>query len=222
MAEYVQYEEPEGPRMYKFGKYSFSSIEIFHLSFAFIMITLTLMAFSWERMVQELGIIEFIIVNFFTIGLGFVLHELGHKFVAQYFGKVSEFRADFFMLFVMFFIAWFSPFILLAPGAVMILGNITRRQNGIISVAGPSVNLVLAAIFAVIAVIFNPNFNSLLGFTIWLGIWVNSFLGIFNMLPFWVLDGKKVLVWNKGVYFLVMSGLFFFLIGSIFGWFVNI
>lgn len=220
MADYVEYTGPEGPKMYRFGKYSFSAIEIRHLSFAFIMITLTLMAFTWENMVQELGILGFVIVNFFTIGLGFILHELGHKFVAQHFGKTSEFRADFFMLFVMFFLAWFSPIILLAPGAVMILGNVTKAQNGKISVAGPSVNLILASIFAVIALFFNPQFSTLLGFTIWLGIWVNAFLGIFNMLPFWILDGKKVLVWNKAVYFAVMAGLIFFLIGSLGRWFV--
>lgn len=218
MAEYVSYESPVGPRMFKFGKFSFSSIEIRHLSIALVMITLALMALRRDAFFV-IGPVNFILMYFFTVGLGFLLHELGHKLVAQHYGFISEFRADFLMMTVAIFMA-FSGFLFLAPGAVMILGRPTLKQNGIISVAGPLVNLALASIFAVIAVLFSPDPNSLLGHIIFLGIWINAFLGLFNMLPFWVLDGKKVLAWSRQMYFSVLLGLIFFLVGSFSGWFI--
>lgn len=218
MAEYVNYESPVGPKMFKVGKFSFSSIEIKHLSIALVMITVALMALRRDAFFV-IGPVNFILMYFFTVGLGFLLHEIGHKLVAQHYGFISEFRADFLMMTVAIFMA-FTGFLFLAPGAVMILGRPTKKQNGIISVAGPLVNLALAFIFTLIAIVFGPSSGSLLGHIIFLGIWINSFLGIFNMLPFWVLDGKKVLAWNKPVYFSVLAGLLFFLIGSFNGWFI--
>ena len=200
MVEYVNYKGPRGPKIYRISKYSFSSIELEHLSIALVLITLALMALNRSQ-VSKIGIVNFVLIYFFTIGLGFLLHELGHKFVAQYYGFISEFRADFMMMIVAIFIAYFG-FLFLAPGAVIILGRPTRRQNGIISVAGPLVNLVLALIFIFIKFVFLPA-NAMILYIVNLGIWINGFLGIFNMLPFWVLDGKKVLLWNKTVYFIV-------------------
>ena len=37
-------------------------------------------------------------------------------------------------------------FTLVAPGAVMIRGRVTRAQNGIISLAGPGTNFLIAAV----------------------------------------------------------------------------
>lgn len=219
MVDYVEYEEPRGPKLFRVGKYSFSTIEIKHLSIALIMITATLMAFNRGNL-NEFNIVTFLVLNILTIGLGFLLHELGHKFVAQNYGFLSEFRADFMMLFFAFLLALFSPVVFLAPGAVMIHGRLSRKQNGIISVAGPLVNLALALVFLAIALIVQPNSDTILGYLVWLGIWVNAFLGVFNMLPFWILDGKKVLAWNKLVYFGVLGALVLLLVGSALGWFL--
>lgn len=216
MVEYIHYSEPEGPKLYKIGKYSFSTIEIKHLAIALLMITLTMMALQ-DHLLRQIGIVSFTILFFITVGLGFLLHELGHKLVAQYYGFVSEFRGDFFMMFVALILA-FSGFTFLAPGAVVILGRVSVRQNGIISVAGPVVNLILALIFILIGLLFNP--TGFLEVVVYLGIWINAFLGLFNMLPFWILDGKKVLAWNKTVYFSVFGALVLILFGHFTGVFV--
>lgn len=220
MVEFVNLENDKPTRrikMFKIGKYSFSSIEIKHLSFAMIMIILTLFAFQEKSKIFSgeiftMNFLYFFIAYFLTIGFGFILHELGHKLVAQHYGFISEFRADFKMLILMFVVALFSPFIFLAPGAVMILGRPTIKQNGIISVAGPLVNLALAILFIIIGKIFV--FSQFGSFIITLGIFVNAFLGVFNMLPFWVLDGKKVLAWNKPIYFIVMGSLLLILFAA--------
>lgn len=228
MAEYINYEETKihkKVKIFHIKDYSFSSIEIKHLTFAMLMIILTIFAFQQKTLIFSKEILSIntlisFLVYFFTIGLGFILHELGHKLVAQHYGFISEFRADFQMLILMFGLALISPFIFLAPGAVMILGRVTKKQNGIISVAGPLVNLALAIIFIILGQIFTS--TGILGTIIYLGIWVNAFLGIFNMLPIkWLnLDGFKVLAWNKSIYAIVMISLILILLGHINGIFI--
>lgn len=203
MADFIHFENAKGPKMFHIGKYSFSSTEIKHLSVALIMITLTLMVHN-SGGVAIFGILPFFIIYLSTIGLGFLLHEMGHKLVAQHYHHISEFRADFTMLLFALFLALFSPIIFIAPGAVMIYGNLSRKQNGIVSVAGPLVNLTLAIIFAILGLTISPTAGTLIWYIIWVGLWVNSFLGVFNMLPIWILDGKKVLVWSKKAYFSVL------------------
>ncbi len=225
MAEYVNYEEPKGHRLYKFGKYSFSTIELRHLSIAFVLTSLTLYFIQVESLLTNMSgffaSLERLLISYdflmfiLAFGFAFILHEFGHKFTAQNYGFISEFRADINMMLIILVIALFSPFILIAPGAVMILGRVSRRQNGIISVAGPMVNVVLGLLSILAVMALNP--TGLLLTFLSASIWINSFLGIFNMLPFWVLDGKKVLAWSAPVYFSVMGILVAMLIGNLMG-----
>ena len=75
-----------------------------------------------------------------------LLHEMAHKFLARYYGCWAEFRADPSGLKTGILIAAIIGFVFMAPGAVMVAGNITREQNGKIALAGPISNLVLYAI----------------------------------------------------------------------------
>ncbi len=215
MADFVEFKElRKKVKLFNIGRYKFSDIEIRHLSIAMVAIILTIFVhqYSLTTLLSSLTSPDLYImlgIYSLTIGTGFIFHELGHKFVAQHYNFISEFRADFQMLAIMFGIALFLPFIFLAPGAVMILGRPSIRQNGIISVAGPLVNLALAAIFTIIGLIFGT--TGILGTIVMTGIFVNSFLGIFNMLPVWVLDGKKVLAWSAPIWTTVMIALVFFL-----------
>src|SRR3989344_9007542 len=89
----------------------------------------------------------------------------------------------------------FLGFIFAAPGAVMISGPVGTRRNGKISVAGPIVNYVLAILFLLLY-LYVPYFRgiSLYGFII------NTWIGLFNMIPVWQFDGAKILRWNKIIY----------------------
>ena len=89
----------------------------------------------------------------------------------------------------------FLGFIFAAPGAVMIHGNITRKENGIISAAGPLANFAIALVF--LGLFFqNPSLKGIWG----TGIYINLFLGLFNMLPFGNFDGKKILNWHRYIW----------------------
>ncbi|MBI2147171.1 metalloprotease [Candidatus Woesearchaeota archaeon] len=140
--------------------------------------------------------IETLLLNFvlsaFTVGIGFLLHELCHKVVAQYYGCIAEFRA-FNQMLVLAIALSFLGFIFAAPGAVMIQGNVGLRRNGHISAAGPGMNYLLAAFFLGCSFVYSSIFFSY-GYTI------NTWLGLFNMIPFGFFDGKKIWAWNKPVW----------------------
>ncbi|MFH1257808.1 MAG: hypothetical protein ABIG96_06735 [Candidatus Micrarchaeota archaeon] len=151
-----------------------------------------------------------------TLGLGFILHELGHKFVAQSYGAYAIYRAWWIGLLIAIGLAIVTEgkFIFAAPGAVVIYGrHLTQEQNGRISIAGSSVNFVLALVFLSIA--YAGNGYEMLGRT---GAYINAFLGAFNMIPIYPLDGQKVQMWSEsawlaivvlcwGLLFLMMFGI---------------
>ena len=65
-----------------------------------------------------------------AVGPAFVLHEIGHKVVAKKNGCWAEFRADPKGLQFGMVLAFFLGILFMAPGAVMVAGLVTRRQNG--------------------------------------------------------------------------------------------
>lgn len=142
-----------------------------------------------------------------TVGSGFILHEMAHKLVAIYYGAYARFRMWPAGILLMFGSALFLGLIFAAPGAVYIYShNITRRQNGVISVAGPITNLALFAIFMLLGVFAPVHFSSMLVFNsnIWVfGAYLNALLAFFNMIPIPPLDGSKVIGWNFFVWLLV-------------------
>jgi Zn-dependent protease len=127
-----------------------------------------------------------------TAGIGFILHELAHKYFAQKYGAQAEFHS-FDQLLIIGLLLSFFGFLLLAPGAVVIKGIISKRQYGMTSLAGPSMNYLLAIVF--FALFFTTKVN-LFAY----GAFINTWLGLFNLLPFFGLDGEKVLNWNKQIY----------------------
>jgi Zn-dependent protease len=131
-------------------------------------------------------------------GLAFVLHELAHRVVARNYGAEAHFVANNGMLLVSIALA-FVGFFIAAPGAVWHRGYLTKRQGGLIALAGPATNLVLAVIFFA-ARFFIPDSAPLLYTICSLGFSFNAFLGLFNMIPAGPFDGAKVLEWSPLVF----------------------
>ena len=136
-----------------------------------------------------------------AVGLGFILHELAHKFVAVRYGFYAEFRMWFEGLIFAIITAIKIKLAFVAPGAVYIHGDhISSEQNGKISIAGPLVNIVLALIFFGLTPYISYNTTDVWDFVlnnlIYFGFFVNSYLAAFNLIPFSVFDGAKVIRWN--------------------------
>nr|WP_227716955.1 site-2 protease family protein [Methanobacterium paludis] len=137
-------------------------------------------------------------VTFITVGVGFVLHELAHKFVAIRYGFQAEFKMWVQGLIFAIITAYFG-FVFAAPGAVYIHGDyISREENGKISLAGPVTNIILALFF--LTLMFVPTSSQLITMIATFGFAVNSFLAFFNLIPVSILDGAKVLKWNPVVW----------------------
>jgi Zn-dependent protease len=146
------------------------------------------------------------LVSLLTVGVGFVLHELAHKFTAVHFGYWAEFRKDNQMLLIAVVLAALAGVVFAAPGATVVYGDrIDRRQNGLISAAGPVTSLALALVF-LIAFLAAP--ASLLGAIGLSGFQINAMIAAFNMLPVSVLDGRKVLAWNVAVFAVLIAASF--------------
>ncbi|MCX6682500.1 MAG: peptidase M50 [Methanoregula sp.] len=159
----------------------------------------------------------FIGVSLVTVGIGFVAHEMAHKFTAMRYGYWAEFKKDNTMLLVAVALAALVGVVFAAPGATVIYANsmygrgITRGENGKISAAGPVTNLLLCIPFAALLLYggisssFTGNLAALVGM---MGFQVNAMIAAFNMLPVSVLDGRKVLAWNKGVFAVLIIAAF--------------
>jgi Zn-dependent protease len=166
-------------------------------------------------------ILLFLGISLFTVGIGFILQEMAHKFTAIKYGFWAEFRKDNVMLVVAVALAALVGVVFAAPGATVIYDingrGISREQNGKISVAGPVVNLLLCIPFAALLIYggggmsVTSNMVTMIGM---IGLQVNAMIAAFNMLPVSVLDGKKVLAWNKVVFVIMILAAFGVLLAS--------
>lgn len=135
------------------------------------------------------------LVSAFTVGLGFVAHELSHRWFAYKYHKLAEFKANNSMLIIMILMSFFG-FIIAAPGAVMISGFVSKKERGIIAASGPGANLAVALLFAPLLFII-PKIA-------FYGLMINAWLALFNMIPIPGFDGEKIFAWNKPIYFTIV------------------
>ncbi len=156
------------------------------------------LAFAWDLHFDLF--LQALPVYLIVVGTAFVLHELSHKFAANALGYPAEYRmwTTGLALAVLFALATGGRFIFAAPGAVYILGRPTRRDDGIISMAGPLSNMIIAYASLYLFLVYgSPIFHIIAA--------VNAFIGFFNLLPLFPLDGSKILPWNPAVYFALIA-----------------
>ena len=128
--------------------------------------------------------------------VSFLIHEMAHKITAQKSGLWAEFRLITWGA-VLTLISVFTPFRLIAPGAVMISGPARRDDIGKISIAGPSINIILSLVF--LSLVYVPTSYAYATLFLLLSSF-NAFIALFNLIPFGVLDGLKIFNWNKKVW----------------------
>lgn len=169
-----------------------------------------------QTVLREMRIPNELIVYLFVLGISFFTHELMHKFTAIRYGAKAYFRLSREALMLMA-ISLFIGFPILATGAVFWWGEATASPGirGRVSAAGPISNLILAGVFFIIqgiAIMMLPDptlyeLALLLLFAGMTGVWLNVFLGVFNLLPIGVLDGAKVLAWDPKIWVALIGSL---------------
>jgi Zn-dependent protease len=141
-----------------------------------------------------------------TAGLGFILHELAHRNTAKRYGCNAYYQVWWWGILLALAVAILTQgqFIFAALGAVYISpmvsstmfdSNAMKRAFGIISLAGPSMNLILAITFYVLSYA-GGIFVDAAG----IGILINLWLAAFNLLPIPPFDGSKIFNWSKPVW----------------------
>jgi Zn-dependent protease len=125
----------------------------------------------------------------------FLTHEIGHKMVAQKNGLWAEFRLTTWGA-VLTFASVFLPIRMIAPGAMMIGGALQKQDDIVkISIAGPITNMIYASSFLGLA--FTLPIPIEWSWILLFAAYINSFMAIFNLIPFGVLDGYKIFSFNK-------------------------
>lgn len=178
----------------------FGKVELKHIAIAVTVLTGAFTMVLWDgdsaSLPAALGLAAL------AVALGFFLHEMAHKVMAKKYGCWAEFRAYYNGLLLALIMSLFG-FLFAAPGAVYIAGNVTKEQNGKISIAGPATNIAIAFVCLPFALI--EGFPSIVS-TVAAGlIFFNSFLAVFNMVPVPPLDGSKVWAWSKPLYVVSMA-----------------
>lgn len=203
-----------------YGRKRFSSQELTDILVSMLVLTVAFMILrrgiaSDSYLVSQFGEtgtwVFLFLLCLVTVIVSFLLHEFGHKFTAQKYGMWSEYRMYPAGLLLTLVTSLFG-FLFAAPGAVYIRGYADVEKNGRISMAGPIVNIVLAAISLVVVAFITSSTSLGDGYWVMSGgeyivlmvfsmlLSLNAFLAVFNLLPIPPLDGSKILPWNKVVW----------------------
>ena len=183
----------------------FSSGEILSIIAAWIVLSV---AITYRNLVGFLigtSGIDVVIEGFVATATGFILHEMGHKYVAIRRGYLAHFRLWIWGLVLTISIVTLSRggLVFGAPGAVYIAPSAAgfygynsgrgtvdpEEDNMIISAAGPGINLAFAIGFLLLWLLVPAGFLSTVAVY---GLLLNVGLGSFNMLPVSLLDGAKI------------------------------
>lgn len=171
-------------------KVKFSKTETRHLILGTALVTAAGISFFIGN--AEVGIVGLAVATV-LFAMGFILHELAHKYVAQGYGLWAEFRLNITGV-LLTALSIVSPIKFIAPGAVVISGLADKDKMGRTAFAGPLVNIITTAGLLIVLPTFR---GGLIYAALLYGASINAFLAVFNLIPFSVFDGRKVFTWNR-------------------------
>jgi Zn-dependent protease len=180
---------------------NFSAKEIKHLTVAALLVMGIGLSLAMSQIAYvEIGGPFMLAVFALIVTASFLMHEIAHKMAAQRRGLWAEFRLIFSGTILTLLSIILPMFKIIAPGAVMIAGFADRKSIGKISIAGPLTNIALSTILLT-SVLLNLQHKLLLIY----GAAFNAWIALFNLIPFGMLDGFKIFIWNKLIWALAFT-----------------
>ncbi|MHA2065701.1 MAG: AN1-type zinc finger domain-containing protein [Candidatus Thorarchaeota archaeon] len=131
--------------------------------------------------------------------LSFMIHEFAHKFTAQRYGMYAHFRMTM-QGYYLSAVAILFAIPIFGTGVMQVGGARDIDDYSKSTVAGPLSNLIVAGLLfitAEIIVITTGTLPPFVDFIIYYGMLLNSFLGLFNMIPIPGFDGSTIFRWSR-------------------------
>ncbi|MEM5874629.1 MAG: hypothetical protein QW641_01720 [Candidatus Aenigmatarchaeota archaeon] len=162
------------------------------------------------------------IENFFNyliiVLISFLPHELAHRYLARKFGYIAFFQIwpQGILIALLTLIASYGLIKFIALGAVMIYPisfrggfliekRISIKENALISLAGPLVNIIICILSLLIYLATKINLLLYIA-------QVNAWISVFNLLPIFPLDGSKIFVYSYKKWILIFFFSFMLLV----------
>lgn len=175
-----------------------------------LLISWIVISFCFSFSFNILNLMYMLPISLLTVGFGFIVHELSHRYVAKKYGCIAYYKLWKWGIIFALLTAIISggKLVFAAPGAVNIvypvywygIDNTIKRLNGLVALSGPAANIILAIFFYVISLLG----ESLFGIVGYIGFKVNIWLALFNLIPLHPLDGWKVYMYNAKLWFIII------------------
>lgn len=167
--------------------------EIYRTEAIHLFVAWMALAFAFGNALGGLNILS-VGVALMMSGVGFIAHQLAHRYMAKRQGFRAEFRIERRTLGLAVLLS-FLDFVFAAPGGLEYDGEPTERQRMLISAAGPAISMALALLF----------FMTLPGHISHYGYRVNSWFAFFNMIPAGGLDGEDIYRYDRRKFFMMAA-----------------
>jgi Zn-dependent protease len=183
-----------------YKKSNFSKKEVRDILISVVTLSVALFLIIYRSSFKVNGILirpqplEALAIGFLMTVTAFLLHEMSHKFTAIHYGAWSEFRM-WPMGLVLTIITGLIGFLFALPGAVYFASYRNPIREGKIALAGPIANLVMGVALLPVLLFVSVPFWAYAA--IFFLVYINLWLGLFNLVPIPPLDGSKVFAWNK-------------------------
>ena len=191
---------------YKKSNFSKKEIQDIAISVVTLSVALFLIIYRYSFSVNgttiKLQLLPALGIGFLMTITAFLLHEMSHKFTAIHYGAWSEFRMWPIGL-VLTIVTGLIGFLFALPGAVYFASYRNPIREGKIALAGPIANLVMGVVLLPVLLFISMPFMYYAA--VFFLVYINLWLGLFNMVPFPPLDGSKVFAWNRKYWAIVFG-----------------